>query len=62
MLPVDLLWHSGSAVLSAADPEIEGERFLLATAWSRAGYRKKLLAHGATLLPCKPAGAAQVTA
>lgn len=59
MLPVDMLWHSGSAVLSASDTA-ESARFLLATAWSRAGYRKKLLAHGATLLPSKPTGAAQL--
>jgi len=61
VLPVDQVWHSGSAVLSAAEPSPE-ERLLLATAWSRAGYRKKLLAHGATLLPAKPAGAAQLLA
>lgn len=59
VLPVDLLWHSGAAVLSASDTA-DTDRFLLATAWSRAGYRKKLLAHGATLLPSKPSGAAQL--
>ena len=59
VLPVDMLWHSGSAVLSAADTA-DAERFLLATAWSRAGYRRKLLAHGASLLPSKPVGAAQL--
>ena len=50
-------WHSGSAVLS---DDGEGEaRYLLASAWSRAGA-KRLVAQQATLLPSRPIGAAEL--
>jgi len=76
ILPVDLNWHSASAVLcddrpppAAGGPGAAaggggggggGERFLLAAAWSRGASQSKLIAQSAALLPAKPGGAAQL--
>ena len=60
-LPVDLDWHSGSAVLS--DVTCDGApRYLLATAWRylQTAQSPRLIAQHASLMPRKPTGAAEL--
>ena len=58
-MEVSMNWHSGAAVLSDDTGEAPvGQRYLLATAWSRAG--KRLVAQQASLLPARPHGAAEL--